>query len=120
MTHDELVRFAAGKVDITAIKNDGWGGGWLRKEGGQTDWSRIFGTEGSALAYGIDLTSPELFLKGLEAFEKSGGDWVINKNGMLLGLGNDDRYIPVTGFYKISDIPPTFWQCWAELEGGQG
>ncbi|MDR4483876.1 MAG: hypothetical protein R3B95_11795 [Nitrospirales bacterium] len=101
MTHDELVRFAAGKVgtrhnfDLVQLSLDKW------------EW--------------VPLSSPELLLKGMRTLGEleliisgvpEGNGWTVEIIGECVGK-------EVRGV-ATEDIPLTFWQCWAELEGGQG
>lgn len=100
MTHDELVKFAAGKV------------------GGKVEITY------SGLVVMVDyvmyaITSPDLMLKGMGV---CGYDVAIS-----IGQADYEKAVcfmegsrhEVWKFYrKPSDIPETFWTAWAELEGG--
>ena len=120
MTHDERVRFAAGKLNVrvvpvfkehyfpriyasddTACSSDPW----VRNK--MIEGYVVEGTDER-----FDLTSPELFLKGLDVYAKDGAPFLLSWWGVKLGTQN-------MTFEKIEDIPLMFWQCWAELEGGQ-
>lgn len=110
MTHDELVRFAAEKVGITLKE---WNGrllkpneskSWIVVDGGQYE---IF-----------DLTSPDLFLKGL---------WVcpyevnVFKASEVSKLPDSieiwDSMYDKQAIRDLDNLPLKFWQCWAEVEG---
>lgn len=133
MTHDELVRFAAGKVQVKVVP--------VFKE---HYFPQIYDPDDTACSSDpyvksrmiegyvvegtnerFDLTSPDLFLKGLEVCPY---EVTINKDRVRNGVSNLPNTIelwsPGMGAEKsvrqIADIPPTFWQGWAELEGGQG
>lgn len=101
MTHDELARFAAGKLGITL------------------EWR-----DGITLVYHLglfSLTSPELFLKGLG----------VCPHKVLISVGSDphERYLailPPKGDFamrwydKPREIPELFWWSLAEIKGGKG
>lgn len=105
MTYDELVRFAAGKLAVEiAYADDGMG--WQYMSEDHEGWWDFY------------LTSPDLFLKGLAACphykelviytpQIEGDDTMIK---MYVGKS-------LKMCKKPSEIPFTFWQCWAEVEG---
>lgn len=132
MTYDELVRFAAEKlnVEIEAVKERRYFEPTYPPD--STIASSAFSYQEIMTHYVVkgtkdrfDLTSPELFLKGLEVCPY---EVTINKdrvrNGMSSLPNTIELWSPGMGAEKsvrqIADIPLTFWQCWAELEGGQG
>ena len=118
MTHDALVRFAAGKLKIP-----------LREWNGRQVYSNTIARESGWIVLDdgnyttFDITSPELFLKGLEVLpdyiswdiDGDKSEQYVNLVDLRKGDTNAAR------FWKTpKEIPLLFWQCWAELEGGQG
>ena len=98
MTHDELVRFAANTLGVELLD--------------------------TYFVSGFDLTSPELFLKGLVEcpFEV-----IVFKNRVTddtpshIQILDDARdKMAIKRFNEAHEIALLFWQCWAELEGGKG
>ena len=127
MTHDELVRFAASKVgvEVEAVKTKRYFDPTYPD--GSTIATASFLFEEIISHYAIkgtrkrfDLTSPELFLKGMEVCQYY---VVIIKDepvhGYSVRIGNRERVVQ-RAYTNISEIPETFWVCYAELEGGQG
>lgn len=118
MTHDELVQFAAEKMGVSAFKNSGAAGGWVRKWDNETDWDRCFATELLAIESLVDITSPDLFFKGLAVCPhhvsiKAGPD--IHSRYVFVLKESGKHWMK---FYdKPSEIPQKFWECWAEVEG---
>lgn len=97
MDHDALVQFAAEKVGVEiAYADDGLG--WQYMSAEHDGW------------WNFDLTSPDLFLKGLGVYYKEGAPFQISPWGVKLGFQN-------MTFDAIERIPEMFWQCWAEVEG---
>ena len=96
MTHDELVRFAAEKLGVELLDTH--------------------------FISGFDLSSPDLFFKGLEAFNTVEGRWLkIQMSTVEMGINkahSDEHGISIfKDDIAAWDIPLTFWQCWYELEG---
>lgn len=117
MTHDELVKFAAEKV----------GGEVCNPTGDELCVKTLFATLDPTMCSGWhihDLTSPDLFFKGLGVFHeqhKEEGKWhiLVQRDGSL----EYNLYVSETRFYTVrnikdvSEIPQKFWECWAEAEG---
>lgn len=119
MTHNELVKFAAGKVNVLVAQKKIY----ERTEGDEDvykeEWFEV--DEHGEIEDYFDLTSPDLLIKGLEALQQENGTWLIYPHAIEMWLNGFPtvRYfsLPVRA---VSDVPLLFWQCWAELEGGQG
>lgn len=93
MTHDDLLLFAAKKLGISL------------------EWR-----DGTTPVYSMGLftlTSPDLFLKGLAVAYRELST-VIYTDDILMQKGEREVIKP---FMQVEDIPLTFWQCWAEVEG---
>ena len=130
MTHDELVRFAASKVgvEVEAVKTKRYFDPTYPD--GSTIATASFLFEEIISHYAIkgtrkrfDLTSPELMLKGMGVLpdyiswdiDGDKSEQYVNLVDLRKGDTNAAR------FWKTpKEIPLLFWQCWAELEGGQG
>lgn len=136
MTHDELMRFVAEKlnVDIEAIKEKRYFEPTYPPD--STIASSAFSYQEIVAHYVVkgtkdrfDLTSPELFLKGLEVFKdenliKKAITCEIDISGLLMMYqwfddAEADDWIIKRQFTEVKDIPLLFWECWAELEGEQ-
>lgn len=105
MTYEALVRFAVGKLG-GVVDN-----GYLHVPSCDSNCGRSY------LLAENPLTSPDLFFRGLE----------VAQNEVTVVIYTDDIHIKKSEsvevfkpFDSVRDIPLTFWQCWAELEGGQG
>ena len=98
MTHEALVRFAANTLGVELLD--------------------------TYFVSGFDLTSSELMLKGMEVCPY---EVIVFKNRITadtpshIQLLDDARdKMAIKRFKATHEIPLLFWQCWAELEGGQG
>ena len=116
----ELIKFAAGKLNVEV------------HVGAAYDEKKIWYEAPTAIcAINIhhhngtpfDLTSPELFLKGLEVLpdyiswdiDGDKSEQYVNLVDLRKGDTNAAR------FWKTpKEIPLLFWQCYYELEGGKG
>lgn len=108
MTHDELIRFAAGKVR-GRIDEHGYIRFPIRGDETYLDFTRY------------DLTSPDLMLKGMGVCPhrvaiKTSPD----ANERYVSIIPNEGKFAMKWYDKAEEIPVEFWQCWAELEGGQG
>ena len=111
MSNDELVKFAAEKVGGEAIEV-------IVVNKPVTEWRvRLSAVVGFSQ---FDLTSPDLFFKGLAAMPEH-LSWDIDGDGLeqyvlICDLAKcDPNY--VKRWDKPSEIPQKFWECWAEAEG---
>lgn len=104
MDSNTLVRFAAEKV----------GGEVCNPIGDALCVKTLFTTLDPTMCSGWhihDLTSPDLFFKGLGVYYQEGASFQISPWGVKLGFQN-------MTFDMIEQIPEMFWQCWYELEKG--
>ena len=107
MTHNALVRFVAGKVGGTVVG----------------DAISLGGLDACGQLLLHDLTSPELFLKGLEVLpdyiswdiDGDKSEQYVNLVDLRKGDTNVGR------FWKTpEEIPLKFWEAYFELEEGAG
>ena len=113
----ELIKFAAGKLNVEV------------HVGAAYDEKKIWYEAPTAIcAINIhhhngtpfDLTSPELFLKGLGVLGAL--ELIISgapiSDGWVIEIVKESVGVEYRGI-ATQNIPLTFWQCWAELEGGK-
>lgn len=122
MTHDELVQFAAEKVGEAIIIRSVC----VQTIGDEDIFESLwFYQEPDGFCdEPFDLTSPDLFFKGLAVFHeqhREEGKWhiLVQRDGSL----EYNLYISETQFYTVcnikdaAEIPMKFWESWAEVEG---
>lgn len=101
MTHDDLVRFAAGKL------------------GGKVEITY------SGLVVMVDytmyaITSPELMLKGMGVFMRCGAASVKIYPLQIDVFDYNTNKSATRTLESVADVCEAFWECYVEVEGGQG